>query len=64
LSTVLSNPKTQWETRTVKWYGGTERKLEIAISTALRVTDLKIVPGQAEWLREKLNFWHNIITSS
>jgi len=27
LSTVLSDPKTGWETFTVKWYGGTERKL-------------------------------------
>jgi len=27
LSTVLSDPKTGWETLTVKWYGGTERKL-------------------------------------
>src|SRR5712692_6980050 len=27
LSTVLSDPKTAWETITVNWYGGTERKL-------------------------------------
>jgi hypothetical protein len=27
LSTVLSDPKTRWETIIVKWYGGTERKL-------------------------------------
>ena len=35
LSTVLSDPKTGWETLTVKWYGGTERKLEVTTGTAL-----------------------------
>ncbi len=35
LSTVLYDPKTQWETLTVKWYGGTERKLEVSTGTAL-----------------------------
>ncbi len=35
LSTVLSDPKTQWETIIVKWYGGTERKLEVTTGTAL-----------------------------
>src|SRR5436853_5995882 len=27
LSTVLNDPKTGWETLTVKWYGGTQRQL-------------------------------------
>jgi hypothetical protein len=35
LSIVLSDPKTGWETLTVKWYGGTERKLEVTTATAL-----------------------------
>ena len=35
LSTVLSDPKTQWESIIVKWYGGTERKLEVTTGTAL-----------------------------
>jgi hypothetical protein len=35
LSTVLSDPKTAWETITVTWYGGTERKLEVTSGTAL-----------------------------
>jgi len=35
LSMVLSDPKTGWETFTVKWYGGTERKLEVTTGTAL-----------------------------
>ena len=35
LSTVLSDPKTPWETIIVKWYGGTERKLEVTTGTAL-----------------------------
>lgn len=35
LSTILSNPETEWETLTVNWYGGTQRKLEITTGTAL-----------------------------
>lgn len=35
LSTVLSNPETQWETLTVHWYGGSKRKLDITTATAL-----------------------------
>jgi hypothetical protein len=35
LSTVLNDPKTEWETCTVNWYGGTQRKLEITTGTAL-----------------------------
>lgn len=35
LSTVLDDPKTDWETLTVTWYGGTERKLEVTTGTAL-----------------------------
>ena len=35
LSTVLNDPKTEWETLTVTWYGGTERKLEVTTGTAL-----------------------------
>src|SRR2546426_1022048 len=35
LSTVLHDPKTAWETLSVTWYGGTERKLEVATGTAL-----------------------------
>src|SRR6266700_1508257 len=35
LSTVLSDPKTAWETFMVKWYGGTEHKLEVTTGTAL-----------------------------
>jgi hypothetical protein len=35
LSSVLHDPNTQWETLTVTWYGGTERKLEVATGTAL-----------------------------
>jgi len=35
LSTVLHDPKTAWETLTVTWYGGTERKLEVTTGTAL-----------------------------
>ena len=35
LSTVLHDPKTQWETLTVNWYGGTQRKLEVTTGTAL-----------------------------
>jgi hypothetical protein len=35
LSTVLNEPKTEWETLTVTWYGGTERKLEVTTGTAL-----------------------------
>ena len=35
LSAVLSNPKTQWETLTVNWYGGTKRTLEVTTGTAL-----------------------------
>ncbi len=31
----MSDPKTGWETLTVKWYGGTERKLEVTTGTAL-----------------------------
>jgi len=37
LSAVLSNPKTQWETLTVNWYGGTKRTLEVTTGTALVV---------------------------
>src|SRR2546430_7183042 len=35
LSTILNDPKTAWETLTVTWYGGTERKLEVMTGTAL-----------------------------
>jgi hypothetical protein len=35
LSTVLHDPNTQWETLTVNWYGGTERKLAVTTGTAL-----------------------------
>jgi hypothetical protein len=35
LSTVLNDPKTTWESLTVQWYGGTERKLEVTTGTAL-----------------------------
>ncbi|HYU76143.1 MAG TPA: transposase [Ktedonobacteraceae bacterium] len=35
LSTVLHDPNTPWETLTVKWYGGTERKLDVTTGTAL-----------------------------
>jgi hypothetical protein len=35
LSTVLSNPKTEWETLTVTWYGGVQRQLEVTTGTAL-----------------------------
>src|SRR6266849_2592802 len=35
LSTVLHDPNTQWETLTVTWYGGTERKLDVTTGTAL-----------------------------
>src|SRR5205085_9640246 len=35
LSTVVSDPKTAWETITVNWYGGTKRKLEVTSGTAL-----------------------------
>ncbi len=35
LTTVINDPKTAWETLTVKWYGGTERKLEVTTGTAL-----------------------------
>src|SRR5438128_11485354 len=34
-STVLNNPKTAWETLTINWYGGTQRKLEVTTGTAL-----------------------------
>src|SRR2546426_11246255 len=29
LSTVLNNPETEWETLTLNWYGGTQRKVEV-----------------------------------
>jgi DDE superfamily endonuclease len=35
LSTVLSDPKTQWEPIIVTWYGATERKREVTTGTAL-----------------------------
>jgi hypothetical protein len=35
LSTVLSDPQTQWQTVTVQWDGGTQRQLEITTGTAL-----------------------------
>ena len=35
LSMLLSDPKTEWETVTVKWYGGTARALEVTTGTAL-----------------------------
>lgn len=35
VSTLLSDPKTQWEPTIVKWYGGTVRKLEVTTNTAL-----------------------------
>jgi hypothetical protein len=35
LSTVLHDSKTEWETLTVTWYGGSQRKLEVATGTAL-----------------------------
>ena len=35
LSTVLHDPNTVWETLTVDWYGGTQRKLEVTTGTAL-----------------------------
>src|SRR5436853_2858444 len=35
LSTVLNNPKTEWEMLTLNWYGGTQRKLEVTTGTAL-----------------------------
>jgi DDE superfamily endonuclease len=35
LSTVLHDPNTQWESLTVNWYGGTQRKLEVTTGTAL-----------------------------
>jgi hypothetical protein len=35
LSTRLRDSKTLWETIIVTWYGGTERKLEVATGTAL-----------------------------
>jgi len=35
LSTVLRDSKTAWETLTVTWYGGTQRKLQVATGTAL-----------------------------
>jgi len=35
LSPVLHDPNTQWETLTVTWYGGTERKLDVTTGTAL-----------------------------
>lgn len=35
LSTVLNNPKTEWEMLTINWYGGTQRKLEVTTGTAL-----------------------------
>jgi hypothetical protein len=38
LSTVLHDPQTTWETLTVKWYGGIERKLEVTTGTALWYT--------------------------
>src|SRR5437764_4728627 len=34
-SVYLNNPKTQWETLTINWYGGTQRKLEVTTGTAL-----------------------------
>jgi len=35
LSTVLNNPETEWETLTLNWYGGTQRKLAVTTGTAL-----------------------------
>ena len=35
LSTLLHDPQTVWETLTVAWYGGTDRKLEVTTGTAL-----------------------------
>lgn len=35
LSTVLSNPQTQWEMLTVDWYGGSKCQLAITTGTAL-----------------------------
>src|SRR5438105_1776365 len=35
LSTVLNDSKTPWQTVTVQWYGGSERKLDITTGTAL-----------------------------
>jgi hypothetical protein len=35
LSTVLHDPQTVWETLTVAWYGGSDRKLEVTTGTAL-----------------------------
>src|SRR2546425_908925 len=34
LSTVLNNPKTEWETLTINWYGGTQRQPEDTTWTA------------------------------
>jgi DDE superfamily endonuclease len=38
LSRVLHDPQSTWETLTVKWYGGMERKLEVTTGTALWYT--------------------------
>jgi hypothetical protein len=35
LSRIASDPKTAWQTITIKWYGGTERKLEVTTGLAL-----------------------------
>ncbi len=35
LTTVLQDPNTVWETLTVKWYGGTQRQLDVITGTAL-----------------------------
>ena len=35
LNTVLHDSKTVWETLTVTWYGGIQRKLQVATGTAL-----------------------------
>src|SRR2546421_1851519 len=34
LSTVLNNPETEWETLTLNWYGGTQRKLAVTTGAA------------------------------
>src|SRR2546421_2957768 len=34
LSSVLNNPKTEWETLTLNWYGGTHRQIQVPARTA------------------------------
>lgn len=55
LNTILTNPKTQWQTVTVNgWYGGGERVVEVVTGTAVWYhTGMPPVPMQWVLVREE-----------